>query len=64
MTGGPVSLVEDVAKDRGTGAAEFSVSRTGSLVYGPSTSGAVRTLVWVDRDGRQEPLTAEPRAYL
>ena len=30
----------------------------------PGTRSAVRTLVWVDRDGREEPLTAEPRAYL
>ena len=63
VTGSPISLVEEVAVNPGSGAAQFSVSRTGSLVHVPRTSSAVRTLVWVDRDGREEPLTAEPRAY-
>ena len=63
VTGGPVSLIEDVVELPATGTAQFSVSRTGSLVYVPATSSAVRRLVWVDRDGREEPLTAEPRAY-
>ena len=63
MTGGPISLAEEVAEHPGTGAAQFSVSRAGSLVHVPGTSSAVRTLVWVDRDEREEPLTAEPRAY-
>ena len=53
VTGGPVSLVEGVAVSTVfTGAAQFSISRTGSLVYVPGTSGAAqRTLVWVDREG-------------
>ena len=56
VTGGPVSLVDEVAV-AGSGAAQFTVSRTGTLAYVPerSTSGAVRTLVWVDRDGREDP---------
>ena len=65
VTGGPVPLVEGVL-DAGvtTGAVQFSIAATGSLVYVPA--GGVqqqRTLVWVDRQGREEPLAAPPRAY-
>ena len=43
-----------------TGAAAFSVSRTGTLVYVPggNDSAAQRSLVWVTRDGREEPIAA------
>ena len=66
VTGGPVSLVEEVAVDRRTGAAQFSVSRTGSLAYVPDTGvnrAPQRTLAWVDREGREEPLSAPARAF-
>ena len=61
----PVPVVEAV-RTSGTGAAEFSVSRTGALVYvlGGATTAAQRSLVWVTRDGREEPMAAAPpRAY-
>jgi serine/threonine-protein kinase len=66
VTGGPVSLVEGVAlaEAAATGAAHFSFSDTGSLVYVNSFEiERARTLVWVDREGREEPLEAEPRPY-
>ena len=63
VTGGPIPMAEGVVTAGGnTGAAQFSVSDTGVLVY-VSGSGLDRTLVWVDRDGREEALAAEPRAY-
>ena len=49
-----------------TGAAQFSISNTGRLSY---AAGSVvphnkRTLVWVNRTGREEPLVeVEPRSY-
>ena len=51
-----------------TGTAEFDVARNGTLVYVAGGSGApvapVRTLVWVDRHGHEEAITAAPaRAY-
>ncbi len=62
----PVPVVEAV-RTSGTGAAEFSVSRTGALVYvpgGTEAAAAQRSLVWVTRDGREEPMAAAPpRAY-
>ena len=42
------------------------MSQSGSLVYitGPETGDVERTLVWVDREGREEALAAEPRTYI
>ncbi len=61
----PVPVVEAVTT-LGSGAAEFSVSRTGALVYVPGgATGGTRSLVWVTRDGHEEPLaSAPPRAYV
>jgi serine/threonine-protein kinase len=61
----PVPVVESVTTLR-TGAAEFSVSRTGALVYLPGgATTATRSLVWVTRQGHEAPIAAAPpRAYL
>lgn len=47
------------------GAGEFDVADDGTLVYadGPEAATLVNTLVWVDRQGREEPLAVPPRAY-
>ncbi len=66
VTGGRVPIVEDVGQARAnlTGAAQFTFSDLGALVYvSDSTSGMNRTLVWVDREGNEEPLAAETRSY-
>ena len=67
MTGGPVPLVEGVGRAPGglTGAAHFAVSGDGALVYVPTDAVGeqLRTLVWVDRRGREEPLNAPPCPY-
>ena len=50
----------------GAGAADFSVAGSGTLVYvegGPVGPVRTLTLVWVNRNGREEPITAPPRAY-
>ena len=64
VTGGPIPMAEGVMTARSrTGAAQFSVSDTGALVYVSESDLQSRTLVWVDRDGREEAPAAEPRAY-
>ena len=64
VRGGSIPMVEGVRGAFGiSGAAHFSVSDTGSLVYVPDFAPENRTLVWVDRGGREEPLSAEPRLY-
>ena len=65
VRGGPVPLVEDVLIAAGTGVAHFSVAANGALAYVPGFAEAIRrTLVWVDRQGREEPIAARPRPYL
>lgn len=49
------------------GAADFAVAVDGTLVYVDAPAGvggAVRTLAWVDRMGREQPLAAPPRTYM
>jgi serine/threonine-protein kinase len=63
--GGPVSVVEGVF--RVGGSPQYAVSDSGTLAYIPGTSAVAaqaRTLVWVDRDGKEEPITAKPNIYL
>jgi len=54
-----------VTKDTGTG--DFAVAADGTLVYLDAPGGVAaanaRTLVWVDRSGKEEPVAAPPRAY-
>jgi serine/threonine-protein kinase len=40
-----------------------ALAATGTLVYLPGNVGAQRSLAWVDRNGREERLTAPARAY-
>ena len=61
----PVPVVENVTT-KNTGAAYFSLAGDGSLVYGIGggvAGGAPRSLVWVDREGREEPLATPLRPY-
>jgi len=62
----PIPVVEDVRTVQG-GEASFAVSRTGTLVYVPGGvnggQGAQRSFVWVNRQGREEPIKAPLRAY-
>jgi serine/threonine-protein kinase len=64
VVGDAVPVVEQVMTAQ-TGAAEFTVSRGGTLVYVPGTAsfGAARSLVWVNRQGREEPIKAPLRSY-
>jgi serine/threonine-protein kinase len=62
----PVHVLQGVVTKPSSGAASFSVAQNGSLVYLAGDgwgSVAARTLVWVDRLGREESIKAPPRAY-
>ena len=63
--GDPVPVLEGVLmKDEGV--VNVGLSENGSLIYVPSDAGmtgAARTLVWVDREGREEALRAPPAPY-
>ena len=65
MLGDPVTVVERVMM-KPTGAANYAVSRAGTLVYmlgAEVTQTTPRSLVWVDRKGHEEPIKAPLRAY-
>ena len=64
VTGGPVPLVEGVFKADATASANYGISDGGSLVYVSGSGGAgPRTIVWVDRQGREEAIKVPPRTY-
>ncbi len=64
VTGGAVPLVEGVAGSIGvTGGVQFAVAATGALVYVPGTRGVGLSLVWVDREGQEEVISAESQEY-
>ena len=64
LTGNPASIFDGV-RGAGVGVPYVAVSDTGSLVYaGGDPRSLTRTLVWVDREGREEPLGVEPRGYI
>ena len=61
VRGEPVPIEQGIRVEVG-GAVQFAASVGGSLVYLPGTM-PERTLVWVDREGQEERLSAPPRAY-
>jgi serine/threonine-protein kinase len=60
VIGGPVPVVENVS--------DCIVSDSGTMAYIPRTEPGIpylrRTLVWVDREGKEESIAAEPGSYL
>jgi hypothetical protein len=60
VIGAPVLMVEGVLST--LGASQYAVSESGSLVYLPGNASTIAnyTLVWVDRNGREESIAAQP----
>jgi serine/threonine protein kinase/Tol biopolymer transport system component len=65
VVGGAVPIVEGVQRAGFTGSANYGVSDTGMLAYvvGSAATAIRRSLVWVDRNGEEEPLEAESSSY-
>jgi serine/threonine-protein kinase len=67
--GGAVPLVDGVSRSGSNGVwTQFAIANDGTLAYvrgiGIAASGDARTLVWVERDGRETPIAAPARSYL
>jgi serine/threonine-protein kinase len=61
--GSPVPVLPDVVTTQ-FGAVNFAASANGTVAYMPGATAAnARTVVWVDRDGREEPLGLPVRPY-
>jgi serine/threonine-protein kinase len=64
VVGAPVLVQERVARTRNSAMA-FAVAEDGTLVYvAGEMQGSTRRLVWVDRQGDEELLTAPPSGYV
>jgi Tol biopolymer transport system component len=65
VTGAAVPIIEGVLQSTGNGDAQYSFSATGSLVYVPGAfQSAQLKLVWVNRNGSEQPVAAPAHAYL
>jgi serine/threonine-protein kinase len=63
VIGASVPVLDGVATTR-IGEVAFDVSTDGTLVFVPGgLHGETRRLVWVDRQGNEEPISAPPSAY-
>jgi serine/threonine-protein kinase len=64
VKGRPVTVLPDVVTSS-LGGVQAVVARDGTLAYltAGGAAGAPRTLVWVDRQGRETPIGAQPRPY-
>jgi len=66
LQGRPVRVVEGVTRSTNATAAtaHYAVSDDGTLAYVAGLPGpALRTVVWIGRDGREEPLPIAPSLY-
>jgi serine/threonine-protein kinase len=64
VRGNPVPIVEGITV-KSSGAADFSISANGQLVYALGAGGGAlqRTLVWIDRQGREEAIAIPAATY-
>ena len=63
-TGPSVSVLEGVASNPSTGASQFAVSDTGTIVYLPGrNTGDPVPIQLVDREGKTTPLRAAPATW-
>ncbi len=58
LRGAPVPMVTEADMS------EFAISDDGTLAYQPGSGPPRNVLVWVDRQGHEEPLEAPPRDYV
>jgi serine/threonine protein kinase len=67
VTGDSFSVVEGVWRVASDAVLQYDVSDAGTLIYIPGQTSDVavgqRTLAWVDRRGKEEPISAAPNAY-
>jgi len=65
VAGQAAPILEGVAGSSSAGVADFSFSETGALVYAPGVTQTARSrpMVWVDRQGKAEPIPAPQHLY-
>jgi serine/threonine-protein kinase len=66
VTGGPVAMVAGIWQRSSNNASQYAISDSGTLAYLPGIAGAAsvqRTLVWLDRKGKEAPIAVTPNDY-
>ena len=64
LDGSPLPAIESVWESTTSGVGQYGFSNTGTLVYlSGGVQGVQRKLVWVDRNGAEQPLSAPPHGY-
>jgi len=63
ITGSAVPVVQNLLQSTPTGAAQFSISDNGALIYLVNGQSNQRNFVWVNRTGVETPLPAPERDY-
>jgi serine/threonine-protein kinase len=64
VTGAPVAVLDEMFASPYNGNSQYAVSDTGTLVHIPtSVLGPARSVIWVDRDGREETVLPADRRY-
>jgi serine/threonine-protein kinase len=64
--GPAVPIADDVVSNANSGGAQYSVSRTGTLVYVPGTTGTGANkapVLWMDQAGRMTPMRSTPATW-
>ncbi len=64
VTGNPIPVLDGIWTNQ-VGAANFNLASNGTLVYltGGAADSQSYTLIWIDREGREEPLSLAPGPY-
>ena len=64
IRGAPVPLLDDVATDSSTAAAQFDFSPAGTFIYRSAKGPGAWIVDWLDSSGVMQPLIPAPGAYL
>jgi Tol biopolymer transport system component len=65
VSGVPVPMVQSVGYSGFTGAGQFSVADSGTVVYVEGSSAALLSMMWVDRTGKTQAVPGAPaRRYI
>jgi len=63
ISGSPAKVLDGVATDVSSGAAQFALSASGAVLWAPGEGRGHFDLVWVDRQGKQTRSPIQPGAY-
>lgn len=64
VTGPPIPILEGILMHAPSGAAQFSFSQNGTLVYAALGAVPSRAMVWVDRRGKVEPVGGDEQDFV